>query len=86
MSEVIVSNAGVLFLVVLFSCLEEERELDTVFFTPCKFSALVFPEGQVQWDRGWNKRTRFLHKSTKSIEIRVCEINTTRHYMLNYFC
>lgn len=52
-----------LFLVVLFSdleeellsCLEEEKGLDTVFFEACDCSALAFPEGQKQ-DRGQRER------------------------------
>lgn len=33
------------------SCFREEKEQDTVFFEACKSGALAFPEGQIQRDR-----------------------------------
>lgn len=59
----VLNTGGMLFLGALFSGLEEEKELDTVFFEDCRRTALAFPEGQKQRERSegedWNVGPKF---------------------------
>lgn len=66
-----------LFLVVFFSdleeevlsCLEEERELDTVCFEACDCSALAFPETQKQ-DRGQRESIESIEMMTREEKLK----------------